>query len=132
VKVSCLGCGNLFETSRNTAKTCSVTCRKRASRAGLTTVPPRETPDFPEKPLIHPLVVQTTQELEEAGVLESVHGQIALALAEKLSVGNDTGSAMASLARQLSAAMSEALAGGTKKADSLDELAERRWKKAAG
>jgi hypothetical protein len=140
VKVSCQECSALFEAKRRGAQFCGTACRKRASsrdiaarEAGeLAPVSPISAPETAENPPESPLVASTRRELDEAGVADTVNGQIALRLALKLSQPGDTGSAMASLARQLSAAMAEALAGGTKKADSMDELMERRLKKASG
>lgn len=84
------------------------------------------------KPKIHPLVAQTTRELEEAGVVETFLGQTALRIAAKLAGESDTGSAMASLSREFRAVMQQALSEGTKKSDSLDELAARRMQRASG
>jgi hypothetical protein len=133
VKVSCSVCGELFEAQRYNAKTCSVTCRKRASRssgpAEVTALPVGESP---EKPQTHPLVAQTERELDEAGVIGTVLGQTALRLAGKLAGNSDTGSAMASLSREFRTVMQQALSEGTKKTDSLDELAARRLQRASG
>ncbi len=140
MKVSCQECGRLFDAKRRGALFCGTTCRKRSSTRDIAAresgefapVSPISSPETAESPPESPLVATTRRELTEAGVVDSVPGQIALRLALKLSQPGDTGSAMASLARQLSAAMAEALAGGTKKADSMDELMERRLKKASG
>lgn len=86
----------------------------------------------PAQPKIHPLVVQTERELDAAGVRDSVLGQTALRLAEKLAGNFDTGSAMASLSREFRAVMAQALSDGTKKSDSIDELAARRMQRASG
>jgi hypothetical protein len=140
VKVSCAECRTLFEAKTRSATFCGVKCRQAASRrdrearaegkiAPVSSISPPETADSPPET---GLVATTRRELDEAGVADTVHGQIALRLAEKLAQPGDTGSAMASLARQLSAAVAEALAGGTKKADVLDELGAWRDKKASG
>ena len=142
MKVSCQepSCGKLFEAKRRGALFCGQTCRKRSSSRDIAAresgeiapVSPISPPDTADSPSESALVASTRRELAEAGVEDTVNGQIALRLAQKLSQPGDTGSAMASLARQLSAAMAEALAGGAKKADALDELMERRLKKASG
>jgi hypothetical protein len=140
VKVSCQECGKLFEAKRRGALFCGQTCRKRSSSRDIearkegqivpiTAISPPETPVQRREA---GLVATTRAKLEEAEAIDTVPGQIALRLAEKLAQPGDTGSAMASLARQLSAAMAEALAAGTKQADGIDELAERRLNKAAG
>jgi len=140
VKVSCQECTKLFEAKRRGALFCGTTCRKRSSdrdiaarKAGeLAPVTPISPPETPAKPAETALVAETRRALEEAEALSTVPGQIALTLAAKLARAVDTGSAMASLAKQLSTAMAEAQASGTKKADSLDELAARRMQRASG
>jgi len=140
VKVSCAECRTLFDAKTRSATFCGVKCRQAASRRDrearaegeLAPVSSISSPETADSPPEAALVATTRRELAEAGVADTVHGQIALRLALKLSQPGDTGSAMASLARQLSAAMSEALAGGTKKADALDELAAWRDRKASG
>jgi hypothetical protein len=141
VKVSCAECRTLFEAKTRSATFCGVKCRQVASRrdrearaegelAPVASLPSQQ----PETtaPAESELVTTTRRELEDAGVADTVHGQIALRLAQKLAQPGDTGSAMASLARQLSAAVAEALAGGTKKTDAIDELEAWRLKKASG
>lgn len=139
MKVSCRECGKLFEAKTRAAVFCGTACRKRSSSRDIAARKDAElapvssiSPGIAALPPESALVATTRRELEEAGVAETVNGQIALRLAEKLSQPGDTGSAMASLARQLSAAMSEALASGTKKDDALDELAAWRDRKASG
>jgi hypothetical protein len=140
VKVSCRECGKLFEAQRRAAVFCGTTCRKRSSVRDIAArengdpapVTPISAPDEPKSASEPELVAQTRRALEEADAVASVHGQIALTLAKKLALAVDTGSAMASLARQLSAAMGEALANGTQQDDALDELAKWRDKKASG
>jgi hypothetical protein len=139
VKVSCKECGKLFDAQTRARVFCGTACRKRSSdrdiaarkSAELAPVSSISQPEAPA-PTESALVATTRRELDEAGVADSVNGQIALRLAEKLSQPGDTGSAMASLARQLSTAMADALASGTKKADALDELAAWRDRKASG
>jgi hypothetical protein len=140
VKVSCRECGKLFDAQTRARVFCGTACRKRSSdrdiaarkEAELASISPISTPETAVDPAETPLIATTRRELEEAGVADTVNGQIALRLAEKLSQPGDTGSAMASLARQLATAMSDALASGTKKADALDELAAWRDRKASG
>lgn len=140
MKVSCRECGKLFDAQTRARVFCGTACRKRSSdrdiaarkNADLAPVSAISAPDNPDSPPDSPLLATTRRELEEAGVAGTVNGQIALRLAEKLSQPGDTGSAMASLARQLAAAMTDALSSGTKKADALDELAAWRDRKASG
>ena len=140
MKVSCKECGTLFDARTRAATFCGTACRKRASNrdiaarkngdlAPVTSISPADEPiSAPETGL----VAETRRALEEADAVATVHGQIALTLAAKLASAVDTGSAMASLAKQLAAAMSEALAHGTQQTDALDELGAWRDKKASG
>jgi hypothetical protein len=140
VKVSCAECRKLFEAKTRSATFCSVKCRQAASRRDrearaegeIAPVTPFPTPETPDSPPETGLVATTRRKLEEAEAVDTVEGQIALRLAQKLAQPGDTGSAMASLARQLSTAMAEALAAGTKKTDVVDELGAWRDKKASG
>jgi len=74
----------------------------------------------------------TERELEQAGRLDTRLGQMAVALAEKLAAGRDTGSAMAAVSREFRSVMDEAMRGAMIETDELDELAARRDSKRAG
>jgi len=127
---ACASCGNPF-SGRKDAKFCSATCRKRGERAGISLVTAADVPPTRlNQP--KPLVDAIRARLEKAERLDTPAGQSALLLAERMHAGRDTGSALASMSRELSARMAEALAGAVLEADLLDELAERRRRKAAG
>lgn len=76
------------------------------------------------------LMVTVTRELSEAGVLETTAGQSAILLARRLSSGQETGSAMAALSKQLQALVSEAMSS-VAKVDRMDEIKKRRDAKLA-
>jgi hypothetical protein len=128
MRVSCSVCSKPFEAKMSNAKYCGGTCRQRAARGSPV---PKIVPEIPQKTDIHPLVAETQRELSESGNLHTVLGQTALRLAEKLAESFDTGSAMASLSRELRAVMAEVKSGTASQGDSLDEIAQRRAKKAA-
>jgi hypothetical protein len=68
--------------------------------------------------------------LTDAGRLNSVMGQAALVLARRLDATNiDTGSAVASVVKQLELALDTATAGANVAADPVDELRNRRDRK---
>jgi hypothetical protein len=130
----CAECGDPFEAKRSTAKYCGTTCRSRASvnrTSGKTVTPRRVTPPV-ELPVSPSLVESASRELEAAGRLDTVLGQQALLLAAQMAAAKGSGSAAAALSRELRAVMDAALAGAPKAADSLDELAKRRERKASG
>lgn len=78
------------------------------------------------------MVAAVMAELVEAGRLDTVLGQQALTIAEKLGSLFDTGSSAAALSKELRALMAEAVKGAAVAADPLDELRARRAAKRAG
>lgn len=137
VESTCEVCGKAFQAKRN-ARICGPTCRKRASRktkSALKPVPERRKAPvvpIPSPPEELPLVEATRRELEAAGRLDTALGQAAMRLAGRMHSEFDTGSALAALSKELRAVMAETLKDATPHSDSLDELAARRAKKAAG
>ncbi len=128
IDLVCVVCGRPFQALRSTARYCDATCRQRAKRAGgvspVAALPEPPTDAEPD------LVAATRRELVRAKREDSVLGQQALALALRLSTGAaDTGSAVASLSKELRAVMAEAMQGVPAAPDALDELMERRRRK---
>lgn len=121
---NCDACGIEFEAKRSTAKYCGGTCRQRGNR--------RPSGDVDQTPAESGLVASIRLELEQAGRLETSLGQQAVTLAERLGSPRDTGSAVASLSKELRAVMAEATAGANTAASALDELRARRDRKRAG
>ena len=78
------------------------------------------------------LLDATRKELTRAGQLPSHAGQAALLLAERIEFGENTGSAVAQMVRQLHDTMARALADQVAEADPLDELVARRERRRAG
>jgi hypothetical protein len=133
MRVRCSVCSKPFDAQRSSAKFCGGTCRQRAARGSpVPKIVPEETAENREKPVIHPLIAATRRELEDAGKIDTVIGQQALRLAEKLTSPFDSGSAAAAVSKELGRVMAEALADVAKRSDSLDELAARRMQRASG
>lgn len=125
-------CGKTFEAKRSTARFCGSNCRVKAARRRATE-PETAPADAPQTVLDVPLLVAATiDELAKADRLGTALGQAALVLAEKACNRHDTGSATASVIRQLQATLSAALAGAESSSDPLDELDARRRAKASG
>lgn len=120
LKVSCAGCSVEFEARRASAKWCSDRCRRREARRAAGQVAPAS--PVPKPPVASGVVDAVRRELEAAGVLASVNGQIALMLAERTATEDASG-----LAR-LSAALREAvtLALVTRVPEDEDEVARAR------
>lgn len=122
---TCQRCGKAF-TAGPRALYCGSTCRARASedRRSGTTSPPAAMPQRGSSG--QALADRVRAELDAAGRLGTTAGETALLLARRLEAGDDAGSAVASLARQLLATMSEALRDSQQAADVVDELSARR------
>ena len=130
---NCAWCGEAFQAKRPTAKYCGGSCRAKASNASKRA--PRRAPvELPPAPAPADggVVAAVSAELEAADRAESFLGAQALALAARIDAGSDTGSAVAALSKELRAVMDAALADAPKAADKLDELSERRKRKASG
>ena len=126
----CESCGLQYAARRVSSRFCGDTCGKRAQRARAAgmpflaaTVDDREAPSELER--------VTIRELEAAGRLASVAGQIALLLAGRIGSRRESGAATAALAKQFFVTMDEALGGMAKAADPLDEIRARRDRKRA-
>ncbi|MFD1366185.1 hypothetical protein [Actinoplanes sichuanensis] len=90
---------------------------------------PAATPDDKTEPL---LVAITREELDRAGQLNTALGQQALLLAERMASPFASAAAVASLAKRHSDLIAALVPPAPGKPDFLDELAERRLKKASG
>ncbi|WP_417220522.1 hypothetical protein [Arthrobacter sp.] len=142
MEVACATCGNVFLAKRSTARFCSDSCRVRAHRAkgpklaaAVAAAAPRAAGGKVERPTTpdgEPLSVEDAvrAELEKADRVGTVMGQSALVIARRLDMPTmDTGSAVSTMVKQLSATLDEALAGQSKAVDPLDELRARRARK---
>jgi hypothetical protein len=132
VRVQCAVCPTVFEAKRPTAKYCSPACRVRAHRAGVS-VQARPAPArrrLQEAPA--GVEAATAAELATAGRTATASGQSALALARRIDAGVDTGASIASMVRELRAALADALRDAAVAVDPLDELKAKRDRRAAG
>ena len=127
---SCLVCSGPFEAQRPQAKYCGETCRKRAQRGGIAkTSAPAMVVDRP----VSGLLDAVTAELEAAKRLNSVAGQHALELANRIVSAPGMNAGVGALSKELSRVMAEAVKGSVVVANPLDELRARRdAKRAAG
>lgn len=105
-------------------------CRPSRNRPNprVIQLPTVEQPDVPA-----PALTATYQrQLVEADRLDTPEGAHVMFLAELFAAGGHTAAGAASLSRELRAAMELALRGAPRQADFLDELDERRRRKATG
>jgi hypothetical protein len=117
--------GTDMSARRPSAKYCSDRCKKRAQRGGtVVALPPAPT---------GPVTVRASvlADLEAAGRVDTPLGQTALVLAERLDARADTGSAIASVAKQLQATLEAATSDATLAVNPLDELRARRAQRGA-
>lgn len=138
MELKCAQCGRPFVGKRSTAKFCSTRCRTAATRARQTgtapvapvaLVTPPTPPADEDAPAAESGIVEAArEELEQAGVLNTPLGQAAMLLAQRLTNPFETGSAIASLAKQWQA-QHEAALNSVKRADQMDEVTRRRDEK---
>lgn len=119
----CDSCDQPYQPKNAKSRFCSDTCRQRSHRAGEV---------VPLRDVEPPVTAATRATLEAAGRLATPAGAVALALAQKLDLGRDTGSAMASLAKQHLASLAEAVKGAPPELDLVDDLRARRERKISG
>lgn len=122
----CDVCGVDFEAKRKDAKTCSATCRSNKRN--------QSAPPDPTEVVGNSLVKATVTELEAAGKVDTMLGQLAISLAGRMS-GTTTG--IAALSRELRSVIDAALGVKTPGAsgvvvDDVDELRARRDAKRVG
>ena len=123
MKRACDVCGREYEAKRSTSRFCGSSCRARNTKNPATPVAVvKGEPD--------PLVTATAAELDAAGQLETVRGRQALALAAQMTSGSDTGSSVAALSKEFRAVMDEIRSLVPAKADPMDQLRQRRERKA--
>lgn len=140
--VTCAGCGKTFEAKRSSAKFCGDTCRKRGNRRPKSDEPAekKSSKSSPRDEALSAkageqiglgLVEKTRAELQRGGRLESVTGQHALLLAERMTSPFETGSSIAALSKQFDSVMRAAMDGVSDEVDPLDELEKKRVAKVA-
>jgi hypothetical protein len=116
---SCDYCGCMYQAQRSSSKFCGSTCRSKSSLG----VKP--------KAVVAPVVLDvslvstTEQRLRDADRFDTVLGQQAMVLANRIVI-EVSGSSMAALSKELRAVMVEALDGVAAELNPLDELRVRR------
>jgi hypothetical protein len=139
MKRNCNECGRSYQAQRPQSKFCKPSCRVRHSRkpksvpvtsgkerAGPDAISIDQGEDLANEGESSPLVIATRKRLEAAGVADSMEGQQALSIATQMS-GRETAGGMASLSKELSRVMAEAMRAAVPlMADSMDELKARR------
>lgn len=117
----CDVCGKTYKATRSTSKYCSSTCRSDASTGRREVIPSMPAPSG-DGPLT--LAIRTSLEVTER--LYSPLGQASIALAVRVDSGQENGSAVAALIRELRTTLDSALDGAAIADDPVDELKRRR------
>ena len=125
VKLTCRACGAGFEAQRSTARYCSAACRMRVHRAGGNVPAPPVVPVVGDSGDVS-VGAAVRRELEELGALDTADSALALSLARRIDSDSETGTAIASLSRQLSQALDRARRSAPRPASKLDEIRARR------
>lgn len=123
----CDACGEQYEAKTIRSKFCTDLCRKRGQRGVRA---PAVVAELPARPVSAGLAPAVRAELAEGGREDTALGRAALAIAARIDSQLDTGSGVASLARELRSTLTAALAGIEKASSPVvqmrDELAARR------
>lgn len=127
----CSSCGRTYEAKRPNSRFCGDTCRKRAQRAPKSAAV-KAAKVVDQVPVLSGLGAAAVRELQEAGRLDTVLGQMVVVLAQRIGSPMETGASVASMTKQLRESMTEALKGAHQVADPLDDLRARRDAKRAG
>ena len=125
----CDSCGRYYVAKRPSSRFCGDTCRKRYQRDPSSAPPPPPEGTEPQ-PVDSELVTETRRNLESAGRLNTVIGQQAVLIAQRLASPHETGASIASLSREFRVVMESALSD-VAATDPLDELRDRRDRKRA-
>lgn len=125
---SCAKCGGPLpvQTGRGRRRTKCENCSPSRVKAPKVTATPQAAGSHDG------LLASVTAELSAAGRLGSHPGQAAVLLAQRIEFGENSGSAVAQMVRQLHDTMSRALADVQAEVDPVDELRARREQRRAG
>lgn len=128
---TCLVCPNPITSTNPRARYCSSTCRARRSKGVVTVLPGRDDVDQErdEPPVDGPVAAATLRELVEAERDDTALGQSALALARRIDMGVDTGSALASAAARHAELLAAATRGARRQETELDRVRRQRDEK---
>lgn len=120
----CQVCGVGFEARRASAKYCGATCRQRARRhPGARPASATEVADASG------LYDATREELERAGVVDTVLGQLTLQLARRVATAGPAESGFSTLVKEFRATRGEALKKSEAAGDPVDEVKRKRAEK---
>lgn len=130
----CEECGQPFESTRRDARFHNASCRVKANRrpakagkaktAKKVAAAQQQAPDGHQLFTAGALLGQLLADLSKAGVLETIPGRAAAALAQRIESPMESGAAAAAMTRELSRLVEEAKALAVKQEDAIDEIDE--------
>lgn len=126
---SCDHCGKQYQAERSTSRFCGTTCRVAAHMAQRAATHMAH-PEAASEAAPGAVSEAVQRELEAAGQVSSALGVVVLSLAARIDVGQDSGSSLAALSRELRSALAAATADGVA-ADPVDEVRRVREQKLA-
>lgn len=140
----CEWCGQDFEAQSPRARFCSSSCRGKANRrrpglaedvpggSGEDRADPEAAarPERPPAPVYDTLAEQVAATLSELKALDTISGRAAVRVAQQIDRGGDTGSAVATLSKELSRLVEEAkVESAPLRRDDVDDIADRASEK---
>jgi len=121
----CEECGTTFTAKTPRAKFCGTACRVRANRRpSKTGASATDQPTKAAVPERGGLVGQVAADLVRLGVLDTIPGRAALALAYRIESPMETGSAAASMTREMSRLVEDARALTPRSQDGIDQIGD--------
>lgn len=138
----CRACGKSLQHKGSRALYCDSTCRANGAKRRAKGVPESVVTELPAafvleivgedqapEPRLGPVAAATLRELQEAERADTALGQSALALARRIDMGIDTGSALASAAARHAELLAAATRGSRRQETELDRLRRQRDEK---
>ena len=122
---SCEGCGSSIDGMGVRARFCGSNCRANAAKRRSKAVSVVAQGPAGASDEAGSVYAATLAELSDAGRADGALGAKCLAMARRIDLGADTGSALAALVRQHDATMAEAVKGAQLARTPLDELRAR-------
>ena len=132
---SCAACSKPITSTNQRARYCGPNCRVNASKRRAKGVP--ESPvrtltvveHEPEDGVRGPVYLATLAELVDAERDQTALGQAALALAQRIDLGVDTGSGLASAVKTMGETLAAATRGARRQETALDRVRRQRDEK---
>jgi len=121
IEKPCEECGTTYTAKRSNSRFCGDACRVRANRRPSKRGVAVDKQAIPDR---GGLISQVAADLAKVDVLDTIPGRAALALAYRIESPMETGSAAASMTRELSRLVEEARSLAPAQQDNIDQLGD--------